>query len=401
MMSEYIRRTVLMVGMMIMLISGIMAQDQPADRGYQTKSIAMTFRWGEIEHPMELWASPAYFRGDVEIRKDQLPGLLQSPIQFFRNGKPIWINGMSVNSMISREQEMISIRDTTGRFPARIPNPMGSSQVTVDSFQEQRALMLTLESQQYLLDHMSEGDYFSFNNYGDRSSGMVINTMTVRIANPWEEFKARYAIPYLKWGKDDYASWQLIQHKGHKQRLRFDPSDTTNLKIRRIYQDTAKYEWVPVPSFRTAVRYLSDADLIVPPAAVDRIDTLAAAVLDPYQFEDVLVDYNQAWTVQWGDLKASFTGDYVKPDQYYGRLGVPMNIRRDNDLLPIRQARVSLVPVKGPIEQVILDGRNPDLWRQRMESVPSRTSIYFDEILVEDADGRLKLLPLQFLFNLL
>lgn len=377
------------------------AQQPPADRGYQTRSIELTFRWGEIEYPMELWASPAYFRGEVEVSKDQLPGLLQSPIQFFRNGKPIWINGMSVKGVVSKEQEMIAIQDTTGRFPARIPNPMGSDQVVVDSFQEQRALMLTLESQQYLLEHMSEGDYFSFNNFSDRSSGLVINTMTVSIANPWEEFKARFPIPYLKWSKDDYATWQLLQQKGGKQRLRFDPTDTTNLKIRQIYQDTAKYDWVPIIGFKTPTRYVSDADRVVPPSQVARVDTIVFDMLDPYRFQEILVDYNRSWLVQWGIIRASFTGDYVKPDLYYGKRNVSMVVRMDDEEMAIRQVRVSMVPVKGPIEQVILDGRYPDQWAERMESVPSKTSIYFDEILVEDSDGQTRLLPLQFLVNLL
>ena len=78
-----------------------------------------------------------------------------------------------------------------------------------------------------------------------------------------------------------------------------------------------------------------------------------------------------------------------------------MVVRKDDEEMAIRQVRVSMVPVKGPIEQVILDGRYPDQWAERLESVPSKTSIYFDEILVEDSDGQTRLLPLQFLVNLL
>ncbi len=382
------------------LVSG-WSQEKPAKSGYATKEMVLSFGWGDVHQPLEMWAAPYYFRGEIIIKKDQLPALLQSPMQFYRNGKLYWIKGLDIRAIVSSENQTIETFDTTGRFPTHIPSPMGSNQVGVDSFADQRAYMFTLETQGYLLEHMLEGDYFTFSNYSDRSSGVVINSLTVKIENPWEEFSARFSIPYVKRGPDDISSWQIVNFKGNKQFLRYDPSDSTNMKVRGIYSDQSKYTQLRIPAFRSLNRYISDTDLIVPPSQVSRCDTLVAEMLDPYNRLDLIIDQNMKWKLYWGEIEATYTGRFLKPKDFYGHLDTPMTIRTDDTVLPIHQVKVSFVPVKGAIEQVILDGRNPEQWLARMNQVPSKTSIYFDEIIVEDQDGMIKLLPLQFLINLL
>ncbi|MCF8237159.1 MAG: hypothetical protein K9I85_03320 [Saprospiraceae bacterium] len=389
----------------ILLVGGSIvsgwSQGKPENSGYATKEMALSFGWGDVFEPLEMWAAPYYFRGEITIKKEQLPELLQSPIQFYANGKLFWIRGLDIRAIVSSENQSVQTSDTTGRFPIRIPNPMGSNHVAVDSFADQRAHMFTLETQGYLLEHMVEGDYFTFSNYSERSSGVVINSLTVKIENPWEEFSARFSIPYIKGGSDDISSWQIVNIKGNKQFLRYDPSDSTNMKVRGIYSDPSKYGQRRIPAFRSLNRYISDNDLIVPPSQVSRCDTLVQKMLDPYDRQDLIVDQNMKWTLHWGTLEGTYTGKFVKPNEFYGHLDAPMTMQFDDTVLPIHQAKVSMVPVKGEIEQVIIDGRYPDQWISRMNQVPSKTSIYFDEIIVEDQDGLIKLLPLQFLINLL
>lgn len=377
------------------------AQERPLSGGYPANDFSIGFQWGDISHELERWATPYYYKGEVFIRKDQLPALLQSPMQFFKNGKPFWIRGLDIQAIVNRENQQVMTQDTTGRFPARFMNIMGSRHVSIDSFTEQRALMFTMETQQYLLENMAEGDHFAFSNFVDRSSGLVINSLNVTIENPWEEFTPRFFVPYVKYDLDDLASWQIVNMAGRKQILRFDPLDSTNLKIRMIYADPEKYIQVPVESFRTTNRYISETDYVVPPSKAARIDTLLKPVLDPFDRLDLLTDPTSRSSVHWGEIVAYNTGVYFKPDQFYGKNNAPMQVHIDETVLAIRQVRLSIVPVEGAIEQILLDGRNPDEWIGRLEQISSKSSVYFDEIIVEDGKGQLKLLPLQFTFNLL
>lgn len=398
------RILVALFGFLCFFMSGMplaYAQERPVSHGYQMNDFTVSFQWGDISLDLERWATPYYYRGEVKVRKDQLPELLQSPIQFFRNGKPFWIKGLDIQAIVNKENQAVMTQDTTGRFPPRWMSIMGSKNVSVDSFIDQRALLFTLETQSYLLENMAEGDHFSFSNYVDRSSGLVINSLNIEIENPWEEFSPQYIIAYTKPDLDALASWQIVNLPGNKQRLRYDPADSTNQKIRLIYTDPEKYDQIPIPAFRTANRYISETDYVVPPSKAVKKDTLMTEVLDPYDRLDCLVDPTSKLTLQWGDLLATLTGYYYKPVEYYDKGNVPMQVHIDEFVMPVRQVLVSIVPVEGDIEQILIDGMNPGLWYERMNQIPSRTSIYFDEILVEDRDGKIKLLPQQFMFNLL
>lgn len=389
------------IGLFLFGWQPVTAQERPVSSGYPTNDMSITFQWGDLSYELERWATPYYYKGEVNIPKDQLPALLQSPMQFFKNGKPFWIKGLDVQAIVNKENHAVMTQDTTGRFPARFMHAMGSKHVALDSFMEQRALMFTIETQRYLLENMVEGDHFAFSNFVDRSSGLVINSLNVTIENPWKEFTPRFFIAYVKYDLDDLASWQLVNLQGKKQILRYDPMDTMNLKIRKIYADPEKYIQVPINAFRTVNRYVSETDYVVPPSKAETIDTILQPFLDPFDRLDLLTDPTSILSIHWGEIVANNSGYYYKPDEFYGKTNAPMEVHIDDKVLSIRQVRISIVPVQGPIEQLFLDGRYPEKWADRLNQIPSKSSIYFDEIIVDDISGQVKLLPLQFMFNLL
>lgn len=363
------------------------AQIEISQREREAEDMNLKLIWGDIVLPIKLWRAPNYFRGEMEVQLEQALAVLDQPLYFERFGRPHFIPSVRAtvgtqrgNIIVMLEEVEDAIPDSPGTKAYKIPRSM-------------------LEQ---LRSGLAKGEEFTFLTTS-ASGGIHFSGVKINIYSPYKEFPMRYHFDPQFVEQGDASSWQLVKlARLPKQIIRFDPDDESTQKIQSIYSDPAKYRQLPLPGFRAHDHYVDDGDYIVPSAHVKRVDTLTQEkVIEPFECFDMILNPMDDWAIEWGTMKSQRQGIYIPPDEFRESIQHPIlltSITRKH--LPVLQARISLVPSDtSPVTQVIVDGRNPASWLELFQNLPANTSLFFEDVLVEEEGGP-KRVKLAFLFNI-
>lgn len=360
---------------------------------------ALTMAWGDRFIPLTLWATPYYFKAEVELKQEEIWEVMSQPIRFYQNDRSFLIPGLQVKGTFKGQDWPLTLEDTTGAFAIFSPAPetgwegsyQGSPERSeVAGPEGQRGYKLGWNSQLTLVDDLKPGDKLIFSTPPGKSGGIVITGVTIKVYNPWAEFPPRYYLPPVYYAGDDLSSWQLVKLARHPRMvLRYHDKDPVALKVRAMYADNPKYELIPIPLFRTDSRYLSDADYVVPSSEVTRTDTLVdGRVIDPYAVQDLIMEPQLGWALAWGKADITLSGNYVRQEEFLAGADQPLRLMRTGQPLPVLQALVTVAPPHGPVHQYLIDGQKPATWTPFARPFEENVSIYFEDIIFQEKDGK-------------
>lgn len=372
----------------------------------------LTFAWGDIYIPLELWGLPASYKAEVTLPLETVINILQEPIRFYQNDKPYFLNDLIGRSTISsREHRVMMFYDTTGAFPKYVSNPVSdkggvwvpappdplSGDIVLEDFEQQKVYLLSYETKVALANNLRMGDRITFTTPA-KNAGIFLSALTIKILNPWEEFTPRFYVTPVDFALPDTAAWQIIHLSTlpHKL-LRFDPEDPSGMKVQKAYEGNVKYRLLPMKGFRTANRYWSDEDYIVKPLMEITPVSLIEKPIDPFEIQEYIMVMNMGWVFKWGEIETDVVKKiFLKPEEYAASYQKPLTVLERRNAMQVIQARVTIAPVEGDLAQYIIDGTKPDSWKEIFAPCKGNTSFYFEDIIVRHANGQLYRLPVPF-----
>jgi len=371
----------------------------------------LTFAWGDRYIPLQLWATPYYFKADVELKVEEIWELMNHPIRFYQNGKPYYLPGLQLKSVLQNQDWPLTLEDSAGLFlpfapPVtdsgegvyRVPLADAEGVAPEGSLLHQKGYMLGWGSRLALVTDFHPGSKLIFTTPPGKNAGIVLTGLTIKAYNPYEQFQPRFYVPPQGYGTEDYSTWQLVKLSRHpKMLLRYHSKDPGALKVRDMYADNPRYELVPIPFFRTDTRYLSDADYVVPSAEVAGVDTLIAGqVTDPYALEDIIVEWSMGWTLAWGEMTATTSAPYVRHEALQSSMKQPLLLMRDGQPLPVLQVLLTVAPVSGPVHQYLVNGQDTGALQSVLQVIRENVSIYFEDLVVLETNGKPRRLGVPF-----
>lgn len=380
------------------------AQDTQGSSSPEDPFRSVILAWGDVVMPLKLWAEPRYFKGELTVSLEQARAMLSEPVRFYVNGRPIYFDDLRFSALQKPTSSKPVLRDSTGMFPG-FPGTVDSAGIYPgsgrDGMMEQRVSFINPGELDILLGFLKPGDVFQFTTSKNRQQGIVLSGVALRVYNEFEEFTPRYYVPPPSYAPTDTVRWQQVRVPGrNKDMIRFDPSAAVAAKIRSGYSDSSRYELIPLPGFVSGEMFVDEALRVVPLQDLEGRDTLVKeSVLDRYRIPEVFIRWSENWTLIWGVMEAYPKGPYVKRDTFNAESVKPLFLRRAGKDLPIVQLSLSVVPVKGAPRQYLVDGRDPAGFRDVLLAVPPRTTLYFEDLIVQDGDGEQRSVPLTFQLN--
>jgi hypothetical protein len=370
--------------------------------GGQRQQPQLTFAWGDLHIPLQWWATPYYFKAEVELKLEEVWSLMAYPIRFYQNDRLYYLPDLQLKGTLQGQDWPLTLTDTIGGMPPFSPPPQANasaiyraeysaSEEASSMGGQQKGYQLEYASQLAIVNELRLGDKLVFTTPPGKSAGIALTGLTIKIYNPWQEFQPRFYLPPLSYVQDDISTWQLVKLSRHPRMiLRYHSEDEVALKVRDKYLDNPKYELVPIPLLRTDSRYLSDAEYVVPSKEVERVDTLvgSGAVLDPFRQEDLIVEPQLGWALSWGKVEISFSGTYVRQEEFADAVQSPLRLMRTGKPLPVLQVLLTVAPPEGPVRQYLLDGQKPETWLPLAKGFEDNVSLYLEDLVVRENDGK-------------
>jgi hypothetical protein len=386
-------------------------QNSPSVHAVETdeqKTVEMV--WGDLKLPLTATASSTYFKVKKEITREEAMKLITQPIQFLLNGKPYFLSGL-IASTNARKSALTAPNDTvvvgakpkankdTEQQEVRTSSQPLIGGLLLDSLVDQKKYIFNIETQKDLLAFLKEGNRITFGTSRNRP-GLMVN-IDIDIFDPYELFRPRYYVPPMSYIKPDISPWQWASVPGRKKGIvRYDPNHATHVKIIAAYSNEEKYELIPIPGFQTGAHYVGEEDFIVPLKDVSSKDTLRKSpVLDAYKGYDMITEMSVGWSIQWGSVEVGHKGKYCKPEEFNVANLEKMMVKRGQQLLPIEQVLITITQKEGNVSQYLISGQEPEVWQTIFQNLPPSTSIYFEEIIVREADEKLYRVQIPFILN--
>ena len=115
----------------------------------------------------------------------------------------------------------------------------------------------------------------------------------------------------------------------------------------------------------------------------------------------MITEISVGWEIQWGSVEVGQKGKYCKPEELNVANLEKMMVKRGQQLLPIEQVLITITQKEGNVSQYLISGQEPEVWQTIFQNLPPTTSIYFEEIIVREADEKLYRVEIPFILNVL
>lgn len=382
----------------------LQAQETPPVARQEEAYRSVVLAWGDVVIPLKLWAEPRYFKGEVTISLEQARAMLSEPVRFYVNGRPHYFDDLRFAALQKPQPSKPVLLDTTAVFagaPAKTDTAGVFPGNGRESMQQQRVGILPASDLDILLGFLKPGDVFQFTTGKNRQQGIVLSGVAVKVYNEFEEFTPRYYVPPPSYAPTDTVRWQQVRIPGQRRELvRFDPEAMVAAKIRSGFADSSRYELIPLQGFVSGEIFVDESLRVVPVQELASRDTLLTGkVIDRFRVQEVFIRMSENWTLVWGGMQAYAKGPYVKRDSFLMASEKPIVLQRSGKDLPVMQMAFSVVPQKGEPRQYLVNGQDPAVFRKVLLEMPANTTLYFEDVIIRDGDGVLRLVPLTFQLN--
>ncbi|MCB9291115.1 MAG: hypothetical protein H6560_27670 [Lewinellaceae bacterium] len=331
-------------------------------------------RWGRIQIPLVKYANPEVYSGSIELEISEFRNMVGQELVLLKYER-------------EQEVEVVSIhREPYSRF--------SSFWYSYPEFKEQR---LEPSVASTLSQGIQQGDIVSVRLFS-RTDSTIVQSVRVKVADPFEAYSPSVSVPRPHYDGEVFG-FQVIQESGRRPLLRIDTAEESTRHIYQLYRRNRLYKIVHVPGFKTRRRLLTDRDQLFPAQEVHHSELLGSG--SDWLSLPEFTDFEGAdVSLRWGEMRASPSSENYHLRDFRTNISKELNLSLGKKELPIRGFHLFLHSTDGLPELYVADSiDNPSLLKALYLARPG-SSVYFDKLIVETAEGQLMLFPVAFAFNI-
>jgi len=363
---------------------------------YKAEDRSYEAHWGDLDFPVVNDPLPGNKAKQYTVTKDSFLTNILKPMSFTKGGKPMKLDMIAVviYNRVNGQPSMFHFYEHTN--------------FSVD----------TTRYGSTLQEYVKSGAHVSIRGFREN---IPINSVAFKIHDPEGEYHPPVYFKSLNFIEKEVFGFQLYAAMGRKMLVRLDTTAEGN--IHKMYEDKPdSYEILHIPGFKTVRRSLKDEEKLWPSDNFTRINLLDKTKSWPkdlqyypeyYEFEDKTIQLN------WGQLK---TPSIVKKEDdnrrwRYGPKweGWPKKAEL-YEFLSAAHSQPLVLIVDDKIWKTVRfdcwitsestedyrflteDIRHPEITKV-LKDLPRRSSIYIDNLLIENKNGEVRWFPVPFAFH--
>ncbi len=334
------------------------------------KDPEFAFHWGNIHVPLEKVAAPNAFSGELEIELNRLFESLDSNIRVYENQDSLSFKNLTIHlNQLSKDR------------------PVWFPQVSPNNFDFEHRYLGNMKSK------IEEGDQISISG---EVGNIYLAGINLNIKDPKEIYSPIIKVPNIKKESKTYG-FQIVSLPGRKSIVRIDKTQKSSQKILDIYSDNSKYDIIHIPNFATDRRLITTENILFPDIKYDNLiidDSIQWFELPEYQnYRTKMVK------LFWGKMVAAPSSQNFTQTNFKQNYRNKLDLFIGNEHVKIEKLKTSIVPKAGEPLGFITKNLDPLTLRRALGKCMPRTSIYFEDIVVNH-QGRFFQLPISFVFNI-
>ncbi len=365
---------------------------------YEAEDRSYEAHWGDLDFPVVNDPLPGNKVKQFSITKEAFLANINKPLSFSRGGKPMELDVIAVvvYNRVNGQPSMYHF------YPRNNFTPDTTRYGT------------------YLQQYVEDGAHVSIRGFREN---IPINSVAFRVVDSTGVYHPPVYFKSLNYIEKEVFSFQLYTAMGRKTLVRLDTTSEDAQNVYKIYRDKPdSYEILHIPEFKTIRRALKDEEKLWPSDDFTRINLLEKTKSWPkdlefypefYEFEDKIIQLN------WGQLKTPAILE-KKEDQQNWRYGPkwegwpnkeelfeflsaaksqPLQLMVDEELWkPVRFDCWITSETTEDYRFLAEDIRHPEIHKV-LENLPQRSSVYIDNLLVENKNGDVRWFPVPFAFH--
>ncbi|MBR9921662.1 MAG: hypothetical protein GYB31_12560 [Bacteroidetes bacterium] len=339
----------------------------------QKKTSPYRFTWGDMEIPLEKYASPDVYSGFIEITLDSFLQIVEEDMRFFALDSTLEIEHLSVRAY---------------------GNPAWRSVIWSPEIITNSAVLDSKTALESLGKQIGPGDEITL--YG-RAGSLYINTIAIRIYDPNRLYQPIIRAPELNDEPAEY-DYQLINRPGYESLLRIDTLNARSQRIVDMYRGKPDYRIVHVPGFKTNERLVnsweSEMDYMSKQEDLSVYSLEYIYALPEYHgFHDTAVQLN------WGEMWATPNSEVYEPDEYELNRRESISLKIGEESFAIEKALVDFVQ-DGKVKGMYLLNEEDLLIPHVLPKAGAETSVFIQHLVIRDSVGKRWQLPAVFAFHI-
>ena len=366
---------------------------------YEAEDRSYEAHWGDLNFPVVNDPLPANKVKQFSISKDSLLKNLYKPLSFTKGGKPMDLDVIAVvvYNRVNGQPSMYHFYKRNN-FAVDTSSAYGNT----------------------LKHYIDSGAHISIRGFREN---IPINSVAFEVLDPEAEYRPPVYFKSLNFIEKEVFNFQLYTAMGRKTLVRLDTTAEKSKPIYQMYRDKSDlYEILHIPGFKTIRRSLKDAEKLWPSDDFTRVNLLEKTKSWPkdlqyypefYEFEDKIIQLN------WGALKTPSIADkteknwkwrygpkwdgWPKKEDLYTFLTKartkPLKLMVDKEVwTPVRFDCWITSETTEDYRFLVEDIRHPEVTKV-LETLPQRSSIYIDNLLIKNKKGDIQWFPTPFAFH--
>jgi len=365
---------------------------------YEAEDRSYEAHWGDLDFPVVNDPLPGNKVKQFTVSKDSLLANFYKPMSFTRGGETMDLDVIAVV----------------------IYNRMNGQPSMFHFYERTNFTMDTIRYGNTLERYLESGAHMSIRGFREN---IPINSVAFNVADPEGAYQPPAYFKSLNFIEKEVFGFQLYAAMGRKMLVRLDTTAEESKSIHAMYRDKPdNYEILHIPGFKTIRRSLKDEEKLWPSDNFTRVNLLDKTKSWPkdLQFYPEYYEFDgKAIQLSWGQLKTpnlvNKKGENWKwrygpkwkgwPDkeEIYGFLSEartkPLELKVDNEVWkPVRFDCWITSETMEDYRFLAEDIRHPEIAKV-LEKLSQRSSIYIDNLLVENKDGEVRWFPVPFVFH--
>jgi len=365
---------------------------------YEAEDRSYEAHWGALDFPVVNDPLPGNKVKQFTITKEAFLDNIYKPLSFSRGGEPMELDVIAVvvYNRVHGQPSMYHFYERNNFTPD------------------------TTRYGNTLKFYVDNGAHVSIRGFREN---IPINSVAFRVHDPVGEYHPPVYFKSLNYIKKEVFNFQLYTAMGRKTLVRLDTTAEAAQNVYKIYRDKPEnYEILHIPGFKTIRRSLKDEEKLWPSDDFTRVNLLDKTKSWPkdlqfypefYEFEDKVIQLN------WGKLKTPAIRE-KKEDEQTWRYGPKWEGWPNKEKLYEFLSSARSQPLELKVEEELWkpvrfdcwitsentedyrflaeDIRHPEI-HKILEILPRKSSIYIDNLLVENNDGDVRWFPVPFVFS--
>lgn len=339
----------------------------------KAKEYTYTLRWGQFSIPLKKLANPNGFGGEIEMELTDFQQVLHHEIEVFQGEKLV----------------------ETGILSFLYYSKAAGDRAYINAIDPKKVVLKDRRQGKTYNDSVRFGDELVlFGEAGD----IYLTKVQFRIRDPFADYEPVVKVPEIN-HLEASSSFQVVGRAGKRALVKIDSSSPGSWYIREMYNDPTQYEIVEIPGFRTNRRYLSESEALSTLVAAYETE-LTKGLPDVYYLPEYQDYQNREIRLEWGMMTADPSSQNYPGWMFSHATEQELMLSVGGQSLEVVAFEMIVAGKNIPSVGFLTNRLDHPAIRQAVQNLKPETSIYFDRLVVKDADGSLKLFPAAFVFNI-